>query len=204
MANMLPSSVFRSVGHWLWRTRLAKWFVRNVAPLQWRPCKGIRSKEAYKACIAAIRGGDTLNSLSKPTFGCACTPGQWTHSAICVGFFYGFPMIAEMTGDGFDVVTLRSFMRHTREFIVTRGESVDFGYGCKMAAKAVTFRDVEYDKEFELGDNELSCSELPEAADFENRIIIEPSRLFDQLVITPQDVADATNAGIVFDSRDYT
>jgi hypothetical protein len=113
-------------------------------------------------------------------------------------------MVAEMTGKGHDVVSLKEYMRHTREFIVTRGENVGGEYGFAMAAKAMEFRHCRYDREFELGDHELSCSELPEAADFENRIIIEPSKIFGQYVITPQDVADATNAEIVFDSRDYT
>lgn len=188
----------------VYRRDVKRLAVEYVAPFQWRPCWGIRSELVERACDAVIKPGDILSSLSKPTVGCLFTPGQWTHSAICVGFFYGTPMVAEMTGKGHDVVSLKEYMRHTREFIVTRGENVGGEYGFAMAAKAMEFRHCHYDREFELGDHELSCSELPEAADFDNRIIIEPSKIFGQYVITPQDVADATNAEIVFDSRDYT
>jgi hypothetical protein len=187
----------------VYRRDVKRLAVEYVAPFQWRPCWGIRDDGIYEMCASRIRSGDILSSLSKPTIGCLFTPGQWTHSAICVGTHHGVPLIAEMTGKGFGLVDLREYIRHSRQVIVTRGTTVDRLYGSDMAKRAMAFWYCKYDREFELGDDELSCSELPEAADFENRIIIEPSKIFGQYVITPQDVADATNAEIVFDSRTY-
>jgi hypothetical protein len=59
---------------------------------------------------------------------------------------------------------------------------------------------LEYDFQFQLDTQTLYCSELVAASDIENRLKFEYSEYTTGLVITPQDIYEASNIKVIWDS----
>lgn len=149
-----------------------------------------------------LRVGDFLLTISPLGASSMFTPG-WDHAAICVaGEKEYFLAIAEMTAKGFGVVTWRMFCRHARRVLICRCDDFTGEYAEKVAAHAVQYRETAYDMQFEVGDKELTCVEMPVNADYAGWLNIKPktSKLTGQRYYTPQMLLDCPNVSVAWDS----
>jgi len=76
----------------------------------------------------------------------------------------------------------------------------DSDYKIKVIEKCRSFEDLGYDFQFQLDAQTLYCSELVAKSDSENRLKFEYSEYTTSLVITPQDIYEASNIKIIWDS----
>ena len=186
---------------WIMHTRPCIWCVRNIVPnlrLPWR--RGV-PKDVRPAGKKMLRPGSFLLSLSPFGLSSLVTRG-WDHAALCVGAEANVVAIAEMTRRGFGVVSWNKFCDHARRVLILECDDFDDDYRIEVVAQCLSYRRVGYDFQFEADDQELTCAELPYQSDFDGRlgIVLEPLWLTGKLCIKPQQILDAVNVSVTWDS----
>lgn len=121
----------------------------------------------------AMKPGDVLLSKSSGHLTNILIGGNFSHASLVIDR----DRIAEMTANGFDVVSVDKFCSQTTRICLLRLSPEDALYGQKMAQKAMEFDNAEYDLDFTLGVETLYCSELCYQADFEHRFRCDLSDL---------------------------
>jgi hypothetical protein len=151
-----------------------------------------------------LRTGDILVSVSAIGVSSIFTPG-FDHAALVLGADPDAHLaaIGEMTRHGFGVVTWREFCNHSRRVLICRCTDFENDYLAEMVARCMKVgHSAAYDMQAEQGDHELTCAELVYEADVERRLKIKPWRPWWSLaeVLTPQQLLDASNVSVVWDS----
>jgi hypothetical protein len=184
-------------------SRPVAWGVREVLPRlrfpTWGVPQGLRARGKRN-----LRTGDILLSVSAIGLSSILTPG-FDHAALVLGAEPDAHLsaIGEMTRHGFGVVTWREFCNHSRRVLICRCTDFEEGYIAEMVARCIKVGHVAaYDMQAEQGDKELTCAELVYEADFARLLKIKPWRPWWSLaeVLTPQQLLDAGNVIVVWDS----
>jgi hypothetical protein len=187
---------------WLFLSRGVQWFVRHLPKLR-LPTRGVRKTLAWDAW-GLLKPGDILISESPLGLSALFTPG-WDHAALCVAGAKHLDgrQIAEMTIDGFDVVTWEAFCGHSRRVLICRCEDWDAEYCRSVIEVCMSMKGLEYDTAFEMNNVRLTCAELVTESDFKKRLKFTPGVAIGigRPFVAPQHILDAANVTIVWDSR---
>lgn len=159
------------------------WFMRKVLPkLRFTNRYGEFDGKDFLRAWDILKPGDILLSVDKSKASAFLVPGYFSHAALCISK-EGVNQIAEMTCDDYHLTTFYDFCRESDDVSIIR-LSRDDDYNIKMIRAALSLAFAKYDLEFEHGNEALYCSELAAAADFENRLGLNPSKLY----IEPDDI----------------
>jgi hypothetical protein len=159
--------------------------------------RGIKYHKVYKA----IKPGDIILTTDKRKLTTLLIPGEFAHAALCVSKDKEFE-VAEMTHTDFTKSTVADLCFEADRVRVLRGTKFTPTYIKKVIAKCISFEDVPYDDQFELGVKALSCSELVWAADFEQRLeaSLEDIAGLGRQYISPTGLFRAKNVELVIDT----
>ena len=197
---------------YLARWRIATWFMglatyhwlaRVILPrVRWRIHEPRLKLEVYGKGQKYLRAGDIIVSRKTGYLGSALTPGYWKHAALIVEDSSA-PYIAEMTAKGFGLVRFDEVC-HADRVAVIRCDDWNDDYCKKVVRRCLSFEGLTYDTMFTLGVASLYCSELVYEADFEHRLLVDLSDLhgLGKQYISPQNIAEAANVFVVWDSAD--
>jgi len=179
------------------------WLARVILPrVRWRLHKPRLKPEVIDKGRKYLRAGDIIVSRKTGYLGSTLTPGYWKHAALIMEDSV-VPYIAEMTAKGFGLVSFNEACYADRVAII-RCDDWDDDYCKKVTDQCLSFEGLAYDTAFTLGVASLYCSELVYEADFEHRLLADLSDLrgLGKQYISPQDIAEAANVFVVWDSAD--
>lgn len=176
------------------------WFIRNVLPKLHLPTGGVR-KELRADGKKLLKPASIILTKSPLGLSAMLTRG-WDHAAICVGHEANVVSIAEMTAKGFGIVSWNKICDHARRVLILECDDFDDEYRAKVVEKCLSFAGRSYDYQFEAGDENLDCVELPISSDFDGRISLNPLlvRMTGTKTFWPQQLLDAPNMSVAWDS----
>ena len=211
IAWLIIAAVFASVA-WYWRQEAIRW-IMSTRPWAWflkHMVRKVRFSWAYTdmtgaiyhECRRMLRPGDLILTVDRDRWSSKHTPGEWAHGAVCVSNEGGVVKVAEMTGDGFQVVDLFTVCSHADEVAVWRCRDWDDPY-IRFVVLPACFDLIgtPYDPQFRQGADEVYCFELWQVVDRDRRLHLVFSDVMGEPTVTGQSVTKADNAYLVFDSR---
>ena len=192
---------------WLTRTRFYFWLLKSVIPyirfsMYYTSFRGWKYHDGYKL----LEPGDIILTSDSKKLTTLLIGGTWTHAAQCVGKFgtsqYPGFEVAEMTHNDFTRSHFFDLCKESDRVAIIRCNDYDKEYIEKLIERCLSFRDAEYDIDFDLGVTQLYCSELCYQADFERRLKVDLSDLagLGTQYISPTGLREAENITVVWDS----
>lgn len=184
------------------RTWLYRWVMRTIIPhARISVCHADMTAEKYILGRKKLRAGDIVLATDKRALSTLCVPGVHTHALLCIGELDGIMTCAEMTHEGYGEVPFAQACYHASRVVSLRCPDMPQRYIDDMVSRCRAFAGTKYDTRFELGPDEIYCSELPYLCDWEYRLGVVPSRerFTGQLVVTPDDLL-ASNVVVIYDS----
>ncbi len=185
------------------------WFLRDIFPyirfsLYYTKLRG----RDYQRGCAILRPGDIILTRDDHKLSTLCIPGRYPHAALCVGRFkqgdsWNSYEVAEMLADGYTKSNFFDICHESDHVLILRCNDWDADYIEKVIKKCKTFDGCLYDFQFTLGVKALYCSELVYQADFERRLKITTADALGLGIVryvAPQDILDAPNTYVVWDS----
>jgi hypothetical protein len=143
--------------------KVKKWLIKNVADI--RLYKGgiilfgdshYRMKgEDVRAVLDVVRRGDVLLRRYDHYLGSHLTPGYYSHAAL----YMGDNRVTHMLGEGICEEDILTFCRTDAVCILRHEDDYDKYFATKKAAEWLK-KGVQYDYEFEGGDEEFYCTEF--------------------------------------------
>ncbi len=182
---------------WVWFLR---WIVRNLR-LSWGPTRMTALK--YHAVLRTIKKGDVIMGIDYRKPGHRATPGEMAHGALCVDVSGVEPVIAEMVGEGFQLVHLSEFCFHSDRVLTLECTDWDGEYIDGVLVPACLGQGgAEYDNQFRLrfGRKLQYCFELPHTADKQGRLRVVYDSFFGRRVLTADSYLRAPNARVTCDT----
>ena len=185
---------------------LYTWFLRDVFPyirfgLYYTKLRGRDYQRGYDI----LRPGDIILTRDDHKLSTLCIPGKYPHAALCVGRVDRGDdyEVAEMLADGFTKSNFFDLCHESDHVLILRSDDWDADYRAKVVEKCKTFASCLYDFQFTFGVRALYCSELVYQADFERRLKITTADALGLGIVNyvaPQDILDAPNTYVVWDS----
>lgn len=191
---------------WVMATDTYRILLRYVLPnlrLLQAPGPNYRMKEMIRK---EMQEGDFLLSKSRYNITNWIIGGDFSHASVVVKDpDSGKLMIAEMTANDFDLVTVDHFCQFSTRIALLRLKDRKLGYPAKVAEKALSFQDCQYDCNFKLGVEALYCSELAYQSDYERRMQADLTDLvgLERPYISPDGIYKAKGLLNKFEWQDH-
>lgn len=152
----------------------------------------MRGKHAAEI-VKKAKPGDFILCSDKRKLLSFIIPGKFTHAALIGENHNAF----EMTNKNFKVEHILDILYQADYAVLCRIKGIDSDYASKMVERAKTFSRAKYDVQFNIGRNELYCIELIYHADFEHRLEVKSTTVFDKKIITGDDLFFAKNCEVI-------
>lgn len=161
----------------------------------------------YEQGVVKLRRGDTILTTDNRALSTILVPGEHTHALLCLDHFLLSPVCGQMTHKGFNTISFAETCFHSSRFVILRGTKFDEDYiNDVVVPKGRSFTDAKYARDFDpcASDGDVYCSQYVWSCDPENRLGITQSRApyTGQLVVTPDDLYNAANVKVIYDSDD--
>lgn len=182
------------------RGRIYAWWMWNFMPYaRISFCHAAMTPEKYIAAHKHVNRGRVVATTDKRSLAAILVPGEWTHILLCIGEIDGIMTCAEMTHSGWGLIPFGLAISRSSRVGIGDPEWDD-AYVDDVIAECMSLDGADYDPQFEIDNEEISCAELPLKADFERRLQVKPRRIWwtGQLAITPDNVVAATK--VFYDS----
>ncbi|MFA5344675.1 MAG: YiiX/YebB-like N1pC/P60 family cysteine hydrolase [Candidatus Omnitrophota bacterium] len=188
-------TMFKSVLHWVARTRPYLFVVRDILPyarISWGHTRltGKKYREGYKL----LKPGHIILSTDEERISSFLTPGDLDHAAICVGVGSDYE-IGEMTHLGYTQSLFFDICHTSDRVVILDCTDWDDEYKQRVIEKCRSLVGMQYDFQFEVGDTVLYCSELVFCCDIEKRL----EMVFGDYIL-PEDIYKAKNVKVIWDS----
>ena len=192
-------STFNSTVSSIMKSKPYEWVALGVVPyIRFNTSvTDMRGKHAAKI-LKQARPGDFILCSDKKKLISSIVPGNLTHAALIGENHNAF----EMTQKNFKVEHILDILYQADYAVLCRIKGIDSDYASKMVERAKTFSDAKYDVKFEIGRDELYCTELIYHADFEHRLEVEPSTMFGKKRVPADDLFFAKNCEVIYSSSD--
>lgn len=170
------------------------WLMWNLFPYaRVSVCHAAMTDEKWIAAHKHVKRGHVVATTDKRSLAAILVPGEWTHILLCIGEIDGIMMCAEMTHGGWGLIPFGLAISRASRVGIGDPEWED-AYVDAVIDESMSLEGSDYDTQYVIGNEEISCAELPCVADFEHRLKVIPSKIWwtGQLAITPDDVMAAT------------
>ena len=191
---------------WLTKTHIFSWLLLHVVPYVRFTCyytsfRGWKYQRGYKL----LQPGDVLLTNDKWKLTSLLVPGQWTHAALCVDKGSEFE-IAEMTHTNFTRSTFFDLCKESTRVAILRCRDWDKDYINRVITQCLSFDGTPYDCSFENDFKALYCSELVVASDVAGLLKVSHEDVLGlgMPYVSPDDIYQATNVDIIWDSNNET
>jgi len=200
-------SILRKLLRWVTETKVYWWLLIHVIPyirfsMYYTSFRGWK----YHAGYLLLQPGDIILTKDSKKLTTLLIGGTWTHAAQCVGKhgtsqYPGFE-IAEMTHHHFTRSHFFDLCKESDRVAIIRCWSYDPCYVGAVIEKCLSFKDAEYDVDFDLGVTQLYCSELVYQADFDRRLEVDLGDIagLGTKYISPTGLWEAKNVDVIWDS----
>lgn len=193
-----------AIARFTMRTDLWEWLLRNIVrKIRFTWAYTSMTGRVYRKVARLVQPGDLLVTIDRARASSKGTPGEWAHGAIYIG---PNGEVAEMTGDGFQIVDLSMVCFHSDDIAVWRCRDWDDEYiHDVILPTCFELKGTEYDPAFSLepedGKQPLYCFELWWAVDKEKRLKLKHDTILGEPAITGESLTEAENAFCVFNSQ---
>jgi len=182
------------------------WFVRDILPhIRFSWSHSEINGQQYLRGYSLLKPGLIILSVDRKRLSTWLTPGKdVSHAALCVGKIgkSGTYEVAEMCHIGFTKSFFYDICHTSDRVLLVDCKDWDEEYRKKVVETAKGFEKTPYDYVFRPGIQALYCSELVYAADVERRLVVDTHDAIGvgTQYVSPQDILEADNAYVVWDS----
>jgi hypothetical protein len=121
-----------------------------------------------------LQPGDIILTKDKKKLTTLLIGGEFTHAAVCVGKYgtdqYPSFEVAEMTHHHFQTSHFFDLCKEADTVVIMRCPQWTDEYKQQFIEKCLSFKNAKYDVEFNLGIEQLYCSELVYQSDFKHTL----------------------------------
>jgi len=156
----------------------------------------------YHVAYNVLEAGDILLSVDDKKLTSFIIKGVFTHASFCVSKD-GIFEIAEMTHTNYTKSCLFDIFKEADRVVIMRSDW-DVEYKRRVIDRCRTLERATYDIRFDLGVEQLYCSELVYQSDFMKHLKLDLSDLagLGRQYISPDGIYDCENLKVVYDSND--
>jgi len=183
---------------WCMTTRLYLWIARDILSWIRISCNHTRlTGKKYHEGYKLLRPGQIILSSDYSRISSYLTPGNLDHAALCVSVGGDYE-VGEMTHLGYTESQFFDICHTSDRVVLLECLDWDEEYTKQVIEKCKSLKGTAYDFQFQSGNKDLYCSELPAACDVENRLGFPIYR--EDFVILPRDYYNHNFMFIVWDS----
>ena len=161
----------------------------------------MRGKVFHKA-YRVLRPGQIILAIDKKKLTTLLVPGEFTHAAFCVSKNKDWE-VSEMTHHDYTKSTFADICFESDRVVILECEDFDELYKKEMIEKCKSFEGTRYDVRFQIGVDQLACSELVYESDFERRLDVSLEDLagLGTPYISPTGLYRAKNCKVIYDTE---
>ncbi len=187
---------------WLMTTKAYHYTLKHIIPYirlstYYTSMRGSTYHQVYNA----IKPGDIILTIDRKKLTTFLIGGEFSHAALCVSKDEDFE-VAEMTHNDYTESTVSDVCYEADRVVVLRCTDFDEDYTLRVIERCTGFQGTQYDNEFTLGIEALSCAELIYESDIERRLDISLEDVvgIGELYISPTGLWNGKNLELVIDT----
>jgi len=155
----------------------------------------------YHKLYDLLQAGDVILSLDRKKLTTLLIPGEFSHACMCVSVNRAWE-ISEMTHTDYTKSTFFDVCKESDRVVIMRCKLYDDNDIEFAIERCRSFKDASYDLEFDLGVQELYCSELVYQSYADNFLGVNLEDLvgLDREYISPTGLYNGNNLEVIIDS----